>query len=224
MSFLKKTVPYHVYIDFDDVLSETAKLLLKVTNSEFGRNLAFEDIYSFNIGKTFGLTAQEVEHVMSIMHKPENLLSITPIKQAAETVQNWTKYGITIDVVTGRPPFTEDASRTWLEKHNIPYSKLIFVNKYARNYDGFKHHDDAITLDELKKYQYDLAIDDSETMLQFLFTEMNMNIALFHRPWNADLKIPDTENSSRKIKRCHNWQEINSTFLHIFIPSRGNEI
>ena len=212
MPILKSSIPYRIYIDFDDVLCETARLLLKVANKEFGRELSFNNIHSFNIGETFELTELEVQHILAIMHKPENLIAIAPIEMATQIINRWSKQGFEIDIVTGRPPFTENASRAWMEKYNIPYSNLIFVNKYARNNNGFRHHNEALTLDELKKRHYDLAIDDSASMLQFLFAEMKMDIAVFHRPWNAQLKIPQEKQSSRKIQRCQNWQEIYNTF------------
>lgn len=214
MTPVPKTAPYRIYIDFDDVLCETARLLLEVSNNEFGRNLLFEEIHSFNIGETFELTEQEVAHVLAIMHKPENLLSIAPIELAAETINNWAEQGYEIDIVTGRPPFSEAASRDWLEKYNIQYSDLIFVNKYSntKNGNGFRHHNDALTLDELKNCHYDLAIDDSSFMLQFLFDETEMDIAIFHRPWNAKLELPANTHPTRKIKRCQSWQELKDTF------------
>ncbi|MCK5528922.1 MAG: hypothetical protein KAI74_04510 [Kiritimatiellae bacterium] len=210
----KHTSPYRIYIDFDDVLCETARLLLEVSNNEFGRTLLFENIHTFNIGEAFDLTEQEVEHVLAIMHKPENLLAIAPIALATETINHWAEQGYEIDIVTGRPPFSEDASRDWLEKHNIQYSDLIFVNKYSntKNGNGFRHHDDAISLKDLTTLHYDLAIDDSSFMLQFLFNEMEMDIAIFHRPWNAKLKLPTNTHHTRKIKRCQSWQELKDTF------------
>ncbi len=213
MTLLKNNTPYHIYIDFDDVLCETAKLLLDVANKEFGKNISFEEIHSFDIGKTFNLTLKEVQHVLAIMHKPENLLAIAPIEKAASTINSWVDKGFTVDIVTGRPPFTAEASHAWLNKYNISYSEIIFVNKYARNHNGFDHHEKALTLEELKNCHYDLAIDDSSTMLNFLFTEMKMDVAIFHRPWNATLEPPkNNTNPKRKIKRCHNWNEIKNYF------------
>lgn len=212
MTLRKNNTSYHIYIDFDDVLCETAKLLLQVANKEFGRNILFQNIHSFNIGETFELTEQEVRHVLNIMHKPENLLAIPPIESAACTINNWAKQGCKIDIVTGRPPFSEESSRAWLDKYNISYSNIIFVNKYEKNNNGFDHHDTALTLNELKNRHYDLAIDDSATMLEFLFTEMKMDIAVFHRPWNAKLEIPTNTNPARKIKRCHSWNDIKTQF------------
>ena len=208
------TDPYRIYIDFDDVLCETARLLLQVVKTEFGRKLSFNDIHTFNIGNAFELTELEVQHVLDIMHKPENLIAITPMEMAIETINSWSDRGFKVDIVTGRPPTTEETSHAWLKKHNIKYSDILFVNKYSntKNGNGFRYHDDAITLDELKNCHYDLAIDDSASMLQFLFAEMKMDVAVFHRPWNASLQIPPNNQSNRRIERCRSWQEIYNTF------------
>ncbi len=199
---------YKIYIDFDDVLCETAKLLIRVASSEFNKNIFFEDIYSFDIGTTFKLSDMEVRHVLDVMHKPENLLAIPPIENTTNIINNWYQQGHIIDIVTGRPPYTRDSSEKWLKKHNISYNSLIFVNKYIKN-NAFRYHDDAISLDTLKNIPYDFAIDDSTNMLEFLISETNMNVIIFNRPWNEKYTPPSNTAPERIIKRCHNWQDIN---------------
>jgi uncharacterized HAD superfamily protein len=196
----------HIYIDLDDVLCETAQALMRIAAREFGRRLVFERISSFNIGISFGLSSEEVDRTMRLMHAPDMLLSIQPIPWARQVIEQWTAAGLVIEIVTGRPPSTEEASIAWLKKHGIPYSHLLFVDKYGRQHpDGSNRR--YIPLDELRKRPYRLAIDDSPEMAAFLAREMQTHVVLFDRPWNANTTLPASR-TNRTVQRCRGWQEI----------------
>ena len=52
-----------VYLDFDDILCETARAFTGLLHREFGKSVAFEDIHTFNLGESFGLAEKIVrEH------------------------------------------------------------------------------------------------------------------------------------------------------------------
>jgi hypothetical protein len=44
-----------IYVDFDDVLCETARALVALLQSHFGRTVAFDDVISFDLAVSFGL-------------------------------------------------------------------------------------------------------------------------------------------------------------------------
>lgn len=199
-----------IYVDFDDVLCETAKLLMRVAKREFGTEVDFESIGSFDIGVSFGLTPKQVEHTMDILHDPIVIAAIEPVEGAAGVLGRWANTGFKIDVVTGRPPATAEASRTWLQCHDIPYSSLVFVDKYDREHPDTPYAT-AITLDELRQADYLLAIDDSPQMIRFLAQRTDMHVLLFDRPWNAGIPMPDSH-AARVLERCCGWSEVAERF------------
>lgn len=201
----------HIYIDLDDVLCETAQKLVYVAAREFGRTTVFDQLSSFNVGISFDLTSEQVDHTMRLMHEPEMLLSVDPIPGAGNVLDRWAAAGFVIEIVTGRPPSTEDASHAWLKKHAIPYSDLVFVNKYGREHP-YSDNTNYIPLGELRKREYRLAIDDSPEMVVFLASEMNTDVILFDRPWNSGIAVP-AGRPNRRVERCRDWQDIAAKFV-----------
>ena len=98
-----------IYVDFDDVLCETARLLMDIVSREFGRNLVFEQIHTFDIGQAFDLENHEVRRVMNLLHDPELLISLDPMVGARESLVRWAENGARVDIETGRPPMTREA-------------------------------------------------------------------------------------------------------------------
>jgi len=203
----KKARP--VYVDFDDVLCETALAFTRVLEREFGKRVHFEDIVSFDLGRSFGLGDADLEHLFDILHQPDELLAIEPVPGAVNGLQQWAAAGCDIRIVTGRPPSTAPASRTWMETHGIPHVSLTFVDKYARNH--VPHAGETLlTLDQLTEAEFCLAVEDSPEMAVFIAREMRMPVALLNRPWNASLDCA----AHKGIVRCEGWSDLLRRFPH----------
>ncbi|MCL1887779.1 MAG: hypothetical protein FWF96_02775, partial [Kiritimatiellaeota bacterium] len=123
----------NVYVDFDDVLCETARGLSTLCARIFGRPVVpYENIRSFNLRESFGLDDAEHEILMDAAHTKDELLAYEPTPNAAETLRAWQAAGLATSVVTGRPPSTRGASLAWLRKHGFPEMPLVFLDKYNR--------------------------------------------------------------------------------------------
>ena len=193
-----------IYVDFDDVLCETARVLAVMIKNEFGKDVAYEEIRHFDLTKTFDLDAAQSKRLFEIFHDYDVLMGIAPIEGAAEVIKKWRNAGTEIHIVTGRPPATFQASLDWLEKHGIVHDRLSFVDKYGRNHahiDGV----DILTLDDLKLRKFSAAIDDSPIAISFLVENTENPVIVFDRPWNADLG--ELENSTQ-ITRCRTWDDV----------------
>lgn len=192
-----------IYVDFDDVLCETAQTLTALLARMFRKTVPFESIWTFDLSKSFGLGPEELASFMAAAHAPEIIEGTEPIDGAAEALGRWMGGGAEVCIVTGRPPSTEEASRRWLAKHRMPHSSLMFVDKYSRE---FPLHcgPGAVTLDELVKMEFCLAVDDAPMMLDFLEKRMTMPVVIFDRPWNAGV------GTSARFQRCRSWKEIAS--------------
>lgn len=188
-----------VYIDFDDVITETGQACLEVLQKEFGRTADFEDLTTFDLKVSLGLSDDEFEHFFKILHQPEVVLKYQPIEGAIEGLNHWASQGINIAIVTGRFTSSYDASLQWLANHNVRYDSFTMVNKYQREDSDPSI---AITLEELKKRKYSLAVEDSEVMAAFLSDEMRVPVALFDRPWNQNAKL------NGKVTRYHTWDQL----------------
>lgn len=205
-------MPHHrrIYVDYDDILCETALEFTRVLEREFGKRVAFEDIYSFDLGLSFGLDRKEVDRLMHLTHEPEVLLRMEPVPGALDALKRWTNGGQEVCIVTGRPAFTREASVQWLRDHDAPFGALHFVDKYARASDApFRH--EMLSLAELARMDFCLAVEDSPQMVRFLAHETRTPVVVLRRPWNSnDLDIP--AEAQRRVFRCDSWAHVLRTF------------
>jgi uncharacterized HAD superfamily protein len=193
-----------IYVDFDDVLCETAQALTVAVAREFGKTTSFDDIFSFDLTESFGLDAAESDRLIEMFHDPDVLINLAPVPGAKRALQAWHDLGAIIHIVTGRPPATCAVSETWLASHGMPYDRLSFVDKYSRCHTDVPGVD-TLTLDELKACEFSVAIDDSPTAIRFLAEHTDVPIVVFDRPWNVDLgDLCD----NAQIMRCVSWSHV----------------
>ena len=190
-----------VYVDFDDILSETALGFTEMLEQVFGKRVAFEDIFSFDLGRAFGLSPEDTAELMRRMHEPDVLLALRPVPGAREALWEWRKTGCQLHVVTGRPPATRAVSTEWLQAHDMPCDALLFVDKYARQHPPHAE-ERALDLDQLRSMQYCLAVEDSPAMIQFFAQSLSVPLVILDRPWNRG------EPAGGRVTRCRDWSGI----------------
>ena len=82
-----------IYIDFDDVLCETALAFTRIAKEMFGINVPYREVQFFNLKKTFDLTDSQYEELMKAGHFPDNLLNYEETPGASETINKWVDMG-----------------------------------------------------------------------------------------------------------------------------------
>ena len=105
---MKGKILMKVYIDFDDVLCETAKHFTKLAKELFGIDVPYREVQFFNLKKTFDLSDEQYEEMMIAGHLPENLLNYEETTGAADTINKW------------------------VDEHNLKRVPLYCVDKYGR--------------------------------------------------------------------------------------------
>lgn len=197
-----------IYIDFDDVICETAKYFTKIAKELFGIDLPYQQVQFFNLQKTFDLNDEQYDRLMEAGHLPENLLSYEETPQASETINKWVDEGHEVSVITGRPFNSYEPSRKWLDQHGLERVPLFCVDKYGREtfVQDFTYN---MTLEQLYGMTFDFVVEDSPAAFEHVMHFDNCRVAVFDRPWNAKAEFPNDN-----FVRCKNWQEID-TLLHI---------
>jgi uncharacterized HAD superfamily protein len=190
-----------IYIDLDDVVSESTRTYVDIVKQEFGRDIPYEQITMFDLKECFGLTQAEFDYFFDKVHQADVLLSFKPITGAIDVLKSWSDTGYEICIVTGRLAHTYDASLQWLTTHEVPFHTLTMVDKYARlNVDNRK----AVSLDRLSRMVFCLAVEDSPDMAHFLCRTMSTPVALFDRPWNRSVE------PNSILSRFETWKHIGS--------------
>lgn len=191
--------PRIIYVDMDDVLCQAARHFLVIVEREFGKRIAYEQLTNFDVGRSCGLEQDECEELYRIVHRPDELLSMTPVSDAIAVLGSWEQQGFEIAIITGRPPETSETSIEWLTKHRVPFHSFTVVDKYSR---FVAEQSGALSLSELAARRFCWAVEDSLPMAQYLADQMNLTVALIDRPWNR------SDNQHRRISRYPDWPAI----------------
>ncbi|UCE87114.1 MAG: bifunctional metallophosphatase/5'-nucleotidase [Deltaproteobacteria bacterium] len=196
-----------IYVDLDDVLSDTVTGLLRALERLRGKVVRFEEVRHFDLGRSFGLGADELARFMREIHRPEWLEALEVRIGAADVLGSWLERGYEVALVTGRPPHTNAASQRWLAKHGIPHSAFHSVDKYARHGDG----DASLSLESLAEMEFALAVEDSLETAVFLADALELPVALMDRPWNRRMEDVPTRARAR-ITRVGGWHDVAKRF------------
>jgi len=191
----------NIYVDFDDVLCETARSLCQLCARLFNRPpVPYENIHAFNLRESFSLNEAEYETLMLAAHSDAELLAYKPTPNAADTLRLWQASGLATSIVTGRPPSTRAASLQWLRANNFPDLPLVFVDKYNRHAALPNETEKPLSPAEFNALHFDVAIEDAPAAIALLEQRPNCRIIIFARPWNQ-ARAP-------KHERLANWHEI----------------
>lgn len=197
-----------IYIDLDDVLSDTVGAYIELVDNEFGIHRDMEQIVEFNLQNSFGLTDEQNKHMFFLAHQREFTLNIKPFDDMLECLQGWKENGCQLAIVTGRHTSAYMDSLEWLQQQDVVYDSFTMVDKY-----GWKDtdHTIAISLDELKKRSYLFGVEDNPKMIEYLRTTMEQQVLLYDRPWNRKIK----EGSG--VIRCSHWGEVGKAAANLVL-------
>ena len=195
-----------IYIDFDDVICETAEYFTKIAKELFGIDVPYRQVQFFNLQKSFDLSDAQYDELMEAGHTPENLLNYEETAGASRTINKWVDEGQEVFIITGRPFNSYEPSRKWLDGHQLERVPLFCVDKYGRETFGqdFIYN---MTLEQLYSMTFDFAIEDSSAAFEHVLHFEKCKVAVFDRPWNRQVEFPNDN-----FVRCEGWQEIDRVF------------
>lgn len=192
-----------IYIDFDDVLCETARHLSDLARTLFDRHVPYEAISGFDLKQAFSLSDTEIDALMEHAHRTEFLTELTPAPGSVEAVRALESRGHELAIVTGRPADSHAGSLGWLRKHGLTHLALIYVDKYGRApATPAPEAPRTLTRDEFATLHFDVAIDDSPAALDLLAPRHNCTVIVYDRPWNR------CYTHAANMRRSASWREI----------------
>ena len=192
----------NIYIDFDDCLCETARYFSELVKKLFGMEYPYENIEFFDLQKSFSLSEDQYEYMMSEAHKPEALLSYKETPGASYAVKSFLEKGHDVSIITGRPYSAYEPSREWLDRNGFKDVKLYCLNKYGRD-RFYKSGDYSLELEDYYKMHFDYAVEDSPTAFKFFNHLPKLKVLVFDRPWNRSAEFP-----GENYTRCFDWETI----------------
>lgn len=193
-----------IYVDFDDVLCETARALSGLAADLFGRRVPYEAIGAFDLRDAFALAHEQYRLLMEQAHREEFLAALPPADGAVATLTGWLRAGYEVQIVTGRPFATRAASAAWLERHGLGGAPLLHLDKYGREpAPAAPDAPRSLSLAEFNRRRYDLAVEDAPEALRHLESMPGCWVAIFDRPWNRHL----ADRAGRAF-RCRDWRAV----------------
>ncbi len=191
-----------IYVDFDDCLCETARHFSLLAKELFNIEVPYENIRYFDLQRSFSLTDEEYEKMMTEGHRYEVLLSYEETPGAVVTVNNWIDDGHDVSVITGRPYSAYEASRKWLDEHGLERVRLYCLDKYGR--DSFiKKSEFNLEMEDYYKMGFDYAVEDSPKAFKFFEHLPDLKVMVYDRPWNRECTFP-----GENYCRCPDWDTI----------------
>ncbi len=192
-----------IYIDFDDVICETARSFCELALSLFQIEKPYEEVRFFNLQKAFGLDEKQYKLLMAEGHTPETLSSYTETPGACKTINAWKNTGHDVKIITGRPFDCYEISRQWLDQHGLEEIPLFHVNKYGRE-TFYQDNEYNLSLEDMYRLDFDFAVEDSPSAFEHLSHFTHCEVAVFDRPWNQDAFL------DKNYHRCRGWDEIDA--------------
>jgi len=192
-----------IYIDFDDVLCETARHLSDMARDLFARNVPYEAISVFNLQEAFALSDAEIDELMDHAHRTEFLTRLDPAPGGLDAIRTLEACGHELAIVTGRPATSHDGSCGWLRKHGLGHLDIIYFDKYGRApVNPPAGTPKTLSRDDFDQLHFDVAIDDSPAALDLLAHRRNCTVIVYDRPWNR--RYP----AAPAMCRRGSWHEI----------------
>jgi len=195
-----------IYIDCDDVLAESTRSYIAIIKREFGIERKFEELTSFDLRVSFGMTQAQFDHFFQLVHSREAILKFQPMDGAVEMVNAWKQAGLEIAIITGRITAAYESTLEWLQRLSIPYDHFMVVDKYNRPEMDMKI---AKPLSALSSMNFELAVEDSYATAIYLSTEQKISVALMDRPWNSNAQI------TNGLTRVRNWADIEQKYDYL---------
>jgi uncharacterized HAD superfamily protein len=188
-----------IYVDFDDVLCETARRLSGLARELFRRDVPYEQIRVFDLQKAFSLSGAEIHKLMAFAHDDAFLASLDPVPGAVDAVRALAAAGHAVTIVTGRPACSHAGSEQWLARHGLTGLGFLHVDKYGRagGWAPAPGQPPVLSVGEFSRVPFDAAVDDSPDALDLLAPRASCRVIVFDRPWNRAYALaPNMERAS----------------------------
>jgi 5'(3')-deoxyribonucleotidase len=189
-----------IAVDMDDVVIETAPSIVEYMNNTYGASMELENFYSRDPSLW---NAPDVETAIKRVNSfldTEEYYESPPVQEAVHALRGLQKYH-TLYIVTGRPDFTEIATRSWLKNH-LPdlFTDVVFTNY-------FDHKKVKTKGDVCKQLNVDILIDDHIDHCESALEAGVQPILFGNYPWNSSSNLSDG------ITRVEHWPDIEELLL-----------
>ncbi len=188
-----------IWIDLDEVLSETVEHALKANDYKICwipiKKEEIKDYYIFRM-KEFEWMKQEAVDFFGDFLLSEEAKDIQPVEWAYEKLKELKSAWYVLNVVTARRDYLKDRTYEWLDK-NLPYliSDVYFTNSFW---------DDHIKKSEIIKKIWARCMFEDNFDYAYDIASVWVKTFLLKKPWNVH-----QDEDTWFIERINNWKSFN---------------
>jgi 5'(3')-deoxyribonucleotidase len=191
-----------IAVDMDDVVVETAQSIIDHVNRSYGASVDISNFYSRDPSVWNSPDLQTAVNRVNEYLETDEYFVQEPVQEAIHALRSIQKVH-KLYIVTGRPDFTELATRRWLENH-LPdlFEDVIFTNYFDKNKVRTKG-------DVCTALGATVLIDDHIDHC-ISAQEQGIKPILFGSyPWNTEELIPE----GVRLARVKHWPEVENLLV-----------
>jgi len=162
-----------IALDVDGVLADVMPLWLELYNSNYGAQLTFENLTTWDFWMPAGIPRSTFYRIFSQAWRLWRKIPPTE-ENLGEKVQALMRKG-RVDIVTGRSRDTVQHVKHWLSHHHITYNNFVAVPSTRSK----------------AKLDYTIYIDDAPRVAVAV-AKKGGRIALYDQPWNRNVQESET--------------------------------
>ena len=174
----------YIGIDIDGVVSDSYTAWLGELNRHYDKNITVLEDYEMHL--VFDVPWDDMNSFF--VENVERLFSIpNPVKGAREAIVKLLQDGHQIIYITARTPEEEKYTTAWMEKHGIPYDKILFTGLKSK-------------VDLVRQHNVELFIEDYMKNAKAI-SGIGVPVLLLDATYNQQ-ELP------QGVIRCKDWSEI----------------
>ncbi|HWJ02775.1 MAG TPA: hypothetical protein VNU93_03785 [Verrucomicrobiae bacterium] len=170
-------------VDIDGVVSDSYPYWLGELNKHYNKQV--KELYRYEMHLIFDVPWEDMNQFF--VANVDRLFMIPQPMPGARRVLEFLRRKHEIHLVTARRREEEDVTREWLQKHHIPYDKLMVVG-------------DRSKAEICREQGIELFIEDYAVNADMI-SKTGIPVIIFDAPYNR-VELPQT------VMRCHNWGQI----------------
>jgi len=182
----------NIGIDLDDTINTLSLILIDYAKQYNKEHNIDHDIQvnEWDFDKAFGWDDDHSENFIN-KYMITAYKETKPKEDAQKILYELKNLGHNIIIITARSKEdfedVENVSIDWLDRHKIPYDKVVI--------------DSEDKVEKCKEHNIDIFIDDRASYCEKVKEHLNIPVYLFNSIYNQDY-------NNEKIKRIYSWEEI----------------
>jgi uncharacterized HAD superfamily protein len=158
--------------DLDEVLCDFVGPFLTLANPHFASEIKIEDLKDYYINLTLGIDRSEVLPILATATTDANLIRLPVLLEGLTLYNKLREKGNKTYIRTFREDRMYNATKKWLEKHNIVYEGFEATNKRSK-------------AESATKFKWDYFVEDNINHANEV-AETGVTVFVPEYPWNID--------------------------------------